>query len=523
MNHTVHQPSISRRLFTNVGLNFAAQVFLALLTIVTAPYIVNRLGAELFGMVALVQTAAGFAGLLNLGIGRALTKYVSELYWKGDIVLINDFFQTAWALSIVTGLGGLVLMIGSSPLIESAFFRGGPEITNDVVAFAIYVSAFGLFSSMLLEVASSIPLAAQRFAMRNAIQVAMAAIMSIGSVILLAAGFSVRAVLLVGLFSNVFGLCTFLAVSCRVVTGLKLRPRIEFKALKTLLGFSLPLLLSAISAMVVARLDRFILAYYLPLAAVAFYALPYSLAQKLSSAVGNVTSVVFPYASELHSMSDTEKLQELYLRSSKILILMTLPFAMVLIVLPDPILRYWLGPEFAEQGAVALCIIGIATFMNAITAVPTVTSLGVGRPWMPSVFSTASSVASLAANLLLIPRYGVNGAALALLLSELVGGAPFIYLINRRLGVTPLRFISDVVARPFVCTMAQLLVLLAARNYINGLISLIVAALISVLVFGLCALFVAMTTDERRALFALAAPGVSFFRQLFQIAPKGLK
>jgi hypothetical protein len=89
--------------------------------------------------------------------------------------------------------------------------------------------------------------------------------------------------------------------------------------------------------------------------------------------------------------------------------------------------------------------------------------------------------------------------------------------------VTPLRFISDVVARPFVCTMAQLLVLLAARNYINGLISLIVAALISVLVFGLCALFVAMTTDERRALFALAAPGVSFFRQLFQIAPKGLK
>jgi stage V sporulation protein B len=522
MNNTAHQTSISGRLFTNVGLNFAAQVFVALLTIVTAPYIVNRLGAELFGMVALVQTAAGFAGLLNLGIGRALTKYVSELYWKGDFALINDFFQTAWALTVLAGLAGLLLMVGSSSLIESTFFRGGPEITNDVVTFAIYVSAFGLFSSMLLEVASSIPVAAQRFAIRNAIYVVMATIMSIGSVALLAAGFSVRAVLLVGLFSNVFGVCAFLAASCKVVTGLKLRPRIELKALKTLLAFSLPLLLSAISAMIVARVDRFILAYYLPLAAVAFYTLPYSLAQKLSSAVGNVTSVVFPYASELHAMSDLKKLQELYLRSSKILILMTLPFIMVLIVLPDPILRYWLGPEYAEQGAMALCIIGIATFLNAVTAVPTVTSLGVGRPWMPSVFSTASSVASLAANLLLIPKYGVNGAALALLLSELVGGAPFIYLINRRLGVAPLRFMSEVVARAFVCTVVQLLTLLAARNYIDGLISLIAASLISLLVFGLCALFVAMSADERRDLFAMAAPAVSFFRQLFQVAPKGL-
>src|SRR5262249_29489856 len=280
-----------------------------------------------------------------------------------------------------------------------------------------------------------------------------------------------------------------------------------------------PLLLSAISAMIVARVDRFILAYYLPLAAVAFYTLPYSLAQKLSSAVGNVTSVVFPYASELHAMSDLKKLKELYLRSSKILILMPLPYTMVLIVLPDPILRYWLGPEYAEQGAMALCIIGIATFLNAVTAVPTVTSLGVGRPWMPSVFSTASSVASLAANLLLIPKYGVNGAALALLLSELVGGAPFIYLINRRLGVAPLRFMSEVVARAFVCTVVQLLILLAARHYIDGLISLIIASLISLLVFGLCALFVAMSADERRALFALAAPTLSFFRSV-RLRPK---
>ena len=521
MSNTTQQTSISRRLFTNVGLNFVAQVFLALLTIVTAPYIVNRLGAELFGMVALVQTVAGFAGLLNLGIGRALTKYLSELYWKGDLDRINDFFQTAWAVCILSGLVGALLLAGSSRMIKSAFFRGGPEVTSDIIAFAIYVAAFGLFSSMLLEVASSIPLATQRFGIRNAIQVLMATIMSIGSVALLAAGFSVRSVLLVSFFSNVFGVGAYLAVSCKIVTGLKLKPRIELNALKTLLGFSLPLILSALSGMIVGRIDRFILAYYLPLAAVTFYTLPFSLAQKLSSAVGNVTSVVFPFASELHAMSASEKLRELYLRSSKILILMTLPLAMVLITIPDPILRYWLGAEYADQGAIALSIIGAATFLNALTAVPTVTSLGIGRPWMPSFFAIASSVTSLLANFLLIPRYGINGAALALLFSEVVGGVPFVYLVNRRLSLTPLRFVSEVMLRPSICAGAQLLFLFESRNFIDGLISLVVVSALSVVLFGFCALFVAMAPDERRALLAVAAPGTSFFRRLFQFVPKG--
>ena len=209
-------------------------------------------------MVTLVQAAAGLAGLLNLGIGRALTKYLSEFYWKGDLDLINDFsfFQTAWALCLLSGLIGGFILIASSPLIESAFFSNNPGVTDDIVMFAIYVSAFGLFSSMLLEVASSLPLAAQRFGIRNAIQVAMATIMSVGAVLLLAAGLSVRSVLLVSLLSNVFGVGVFLAASCKIVTGLKLKPRIDLKAFKTLLRFSLPLVLSALSAMIVARVRQ---------------------------------------------------------------------------------------------------------------------------------------------------------------------------------------------------------------------------------------------------------------------------
>src|SRR5262249_9350475 len=184
-------------------------------------------------------------------------------------------------------------------------------------------------------------------------------------------------------------------------------------ALKKLLSFATPLIVSAVAALIISRIDRFILAYYLPLAAITFYSLPYTLSEKLSIAVANVTSVVFPFASELHARDDFDKVRELYLRSTKTLTLMTLPITVILVTIPGPILKYWLGTEYAIQGSTCLALVALAGFLNAVGAVPTVTSLGIGRPWMPSFFAVTTSALALTLNFLLIPHFGITGAALA--------------------------------------------------------------------------------------------------------------
>src|SRR5438874_2470640 len=106
----------------------------------------------------------------------------------------------------------------------------------------------------------------------------------------------------------------------------------------------------------------------------------------------------------MHSfMGSHERVHELYLRSTKILTLVTLPFAVILMAIPGPILRYWLGPEYALHGAVALSLLGGMTFLNAAGGVATVTCLGVGRAWVPAAFAFASSVINVVSNLVLIP------------------------------------------------------------------------------------------------------------------------
>lgn len=480
--------------------NYIGQGFILVLTFVTAPYTVHHLGPELFGILALVQVTAGFAGLLNLGIGRALTKYVSELYWTSDFKAINQLFQTAWATCVMAGMVGLVILIGPRATIGRLFFRGGPEV-DAVVGFAIYVAAFGLFTSMLLEAISALPVALQRFGICNAINVATGAVRCLGPVIVLALGYSIRAVLIVILASNILAVIAFAVVSRKLIPGLSLLPHFDWAAFRKLFTFSLPLLLSALFALIVTRVDRFILAYYLPLAAVTFYTLPYSISEKASMGIGSITLVVFPFTSELHSMGAHDKVHELYLRSSKILTLLTLPITVILLTVPGQILRFWLGPEYAAQGTVTLCLLGAATFLGAVGAVSTVTSLGVGQAWIPAVFAFASSVINLVSNFLLIPRYGINGAALACLLPQAVVIPVFVYVVARMIKFPLWELFSHGLLRPLMCASVQVAILFAFRRHVNNLATFGLLCLVSVCVYGVLSLFGAITREERSALF----------------------
>lgn len=503
MNDSTRIPSVNRRFFSNTAMNYAGQVFIIVLTFATAPYTVHHLGPELFGILALVQVIAGFAGLLNLGIGRALTKYVSELFWKRDFGEINRLFQTAWTTCLLAGAVAFVALALPKGIIGRLFFRGGPGV-QAVVGFAIYIAAFGLFTSMLLEAISALPVALQRFDVVNVVNVVVGTVRCAGPVVVLALGYGIRAVLGITLVGNVLALMAFAAISINLIPELSLAPTFDRSAFRKLFSFSLPLLLSALFALLVTRADRLILAYYMPLAAVTFYTLPYSISQRARMGVSNITAVVFPFTSELHSMGVQEKVHELYLRSTKILMLVTMPLVTILVAVPGPILRYWLGPEYAAAGATALALLGLATLFNALSAVPTVTSLGVGQAWVPAAFAFGASAVNLTANFLLIPRWGINGAAVAAMLADGLMAPPFLCVITRMIRFPLRELVAHGIFRPLLCASIQFAFLIALRRYVDSFIGLATLCVASLAIFGIVSLFGAITQEERSALFRLS-------------------
>ncbi|MBW3592688.1 MAG: glycosyltransferase, partial [Actinobacteria bacterium] len=90
----------------NVLSNFGAQAWMLGLAVVSTPYIVHTLGVAAFGVYALVFTLIGYFAFLDLGLGAATIKYVSEFAGRGDTGAVEGVLRTAIGAYLVLGAFG---------------------------------------------------------------------------------------------------------------------------------------------------------------------------------------------------------------------------------------------------------------------------------------------------------------------------------------------------------------------------------------------------------------------------------
>src|SRR5207247_2473529 len=111
-----------------------------------------------------------------------------------------------------------------------------------------------------------------------------------------------------------------------------------------------------------------------------YYSLPYSLGQKLWIFVGNITSVIFPTASALAGRNSSERLQELYVRSTKFVAAVAAFPALALWLFRYQLLYFWISPDFATNSALCLGVLSWGFLVNGLAHVPATICPAIGRP-----------------------------------------------------------------------------------------------------------------------------------------------
>jgi len=495
-----NQEGLGQKLIANTLFNFLGQSYTLLVGFAVVPYVVRRLGAGLYGVLALVAALGGFAGVLNLGMGRAVAKYVSELYWQRDLDRIQAVFRTALAVCLLGGFAGCLFFVTARGPISAALFHGDGA-AESVADFALWITGSGMLFAIVSEPLSALPLALQRFDIYNRMNVLVATFRGLGTVLVLAVGLSIKAVLVVNLFASLLQLFGYAYYARKLVPGLVLRPRFFSREFRQLLRFSAFVLVAGISVLVVHRLDRVLVGYFLPITAVAFYVIPYSLAEQTPLGVGNITSVIFPAASELLTMGETGKLRELYLRATRMVLLAGLPVTVILFIFPRQILYYWAGAEFASQGARTLQLLAGGFLFNIMAHVPFVVAQGIGRPWISAKYSVINGAVNLVLFLLLIPRYGVVGAGAGFFLSEILVMPLFIWEVNRTLGLSWRQVVSKAYARPLACGLGAMGLAWALRAQADSLLKLILFCGVALCGYALLALFGGIDHRERTGVY----------------------
>lgn len=402
---TARPPRVRR----NVLFSLAGTAAPLLLAVAAIPPLAAALGPARFGVLALGWAALGYLGLLNLGIGRALTRAAAAQGERG-----RALGPMAWtAAAVLAGLGavgGLGLFL-AAPWLAGRMLRLEPALAHEAAA-AFRVLALAVPFTVGAGAWTALLEARQRFGRVHAVAVPAAALSYLGPLLALRVADGLVPVTAVAVASRAAAWVAYLVVCLRDVPALREGVVVRRAALRPLLSFAGWSSVSQLASPLMVYADRFVVGAVLTASAVAFYATPQEVILRLGVLSGAVAAVLFPAFAAAHGR-DGARVAALFDRGATGTFLLTFPAAVVLAGFAPELLGGWMGPEYARAGTGVLRLLALGLVLNGFAKVPAVLFLGIGRPDVPARLHLAQLPLYAAVLWVLVARLGVEGAAWA--------------------------------------------------------------------------------------------------------------
>ena len=395
----------------NVALNLAGSALPALAALVSVPILVRALGDTRFGVLALAWTTLGYFSLFDLGVGRAVTHAVADRLGSARNREIGGVVWASLAALTPLGLGGCALLLLLAPWLSDTL-RVPAELRSEaVLAFRILAVAIP-FTTTTGALRGALE-GKQFFGAVNALRIPHGLFTFLGP--LAALPFSHSLVPAAGMLTG--GrvlLCAAHFVVCgRAIPGfVSARVGWTLATARQLVTFGGWMQVSHIVSPLMATLDRFVVGAVLGAGVVTYYAAPHELVTKLWLFTIAVLPVFFT-ALATTATRDPERTRALFDRLMRVTFGVLFLPALILVVLAPDILRVWLGPAFAAQSTTVMQVLAIAVFVNTLGQGAYTLIQGLGRPDITAKFHLAELPFYALILWLLLPRFGLLGAAFA--------------------------------------------------------------------------------------------------------------
>jgi O-antigen/teichoic acid export membrane protein len=363
--------------------------------------LVRYLGVERLGQYQYVTTFASLVGFVaSIGLPAVLTRSAARDRGSAGRLLGNV----------------LVLQYGLSFLAFVVVALSGALLNPADVAWPIAILGFGIGLSAAGAPYTAMLNAFEKMHVTSAIDI-VAAVLRFA--LILAA---------IQLRLDVTGLVAILLVNTLVVlvlaktgsdrTCVRADRAYDPAVLKRLMVSTLPFGLMTLFAGVYYRIDILMLAKMQGAAAVGVYSAAYKLIDVMMITGASISGVLYPRMAA-HAAGSPDALKRLVERSHRYMTALGIPIALVVTTAAPWIIELLFGREFAAAGPV-LRILVWATALTLMT-MPLVHALNAtGREWQWIGVLVLNSVVNVSLNLVLIPAYGIQGAAVSTLACELI-------------------------------------------------------------------------------------------------------
>lgn len=399
-----------------------------LFALVTIPALVQALGHERFGLLTLIWAITSYFGLLDLGLGRALTQQLAVVLDQKRDIDVGPLCASALMCMALVGVLGGALMIMLAPW-GVGLIKQLPDPQEAVQATLI----MGLATPFIVLTAGLRGMleACHAFEALNYIRLPMGLWTFAGPWFVVEVwGPDLVWITLVLAVGRALAAIVHGWVAWRRLPQMRGRLEVQRRWLKPLLRSGGWLTLSNVVSPLMGYADRFVIGVAVSAAAVAYYATPQEIVTKLWIVPGALTAVLFPaFAAQVVKQDGSS--WQLYDRAVAALFVVLLPICAGLALFAGELLQAWLGPAFARESTLILQIFALGILINCLAHVPLTWLHGAGHFRAPALLHCIELPLFLMALWGLCRHGGLLGAALAWLLRISADAALLFWLVRR--------------------------------------------------------------------------------------------
>ena len=363
-------------------------------------FVVSRqLGAEGLGRYTLVLAYFYFFIMLTpLGLDALLTREGAR---NPDVM--PALLGNAAVMALASSLIAMATMIALSLSMDY----------DPITRSALRLSSLAIFPSTLLSLFEAVFVARERFKLIAASSLVELTVKVGGSVPLLLLGYGVQAVVLMVVLSRLAACCLSWGLLSRV--GMTLRFGVDKLVWQQLLR-AVPTFLSiSVFSTLYWRIDTLMLSMFRDLTDVAYYGAAYRLMELVKILPQSLCRALYPQISQ-SVRSEPERLNELGSLALRYLWVALLPLALVMTIFAEPILAMLYG-DALRPAAISLTVLIWTVLPYACARYYAYLLIASDRQQIDLRLNVLMTVVNVGLNLILMPRYGPLGAALATCLS----------------------------------------------------------------------------------------------------------
>lgn len=390
-----------------------------------------------FGFWTLLWSLFGYGILLDFGFGFTAQKAVASKTATGDIEGLSKLLATIFWTFI--GMATLLLVVFLA-LKQPFMVRMGvkpqemAEFGNAYTVFFIGLAIMfplGLFPEILRGL-QRIDLANWTSTFTTLVNFAL---LFWG----LRSGWNMAALMCVSVVTSILPNCIAAALALRRLPGISFSPaHFEWRSVRSQMGFSLTAYIITFSNMLMAKSDQLVISLTLGVALVAVYQAGYKMGEMLGMFSIQLQQALSPAAAALHAKGDSNGLRTLFLRSSRLTLLLVTPAYLLSAVYLEPLIRLLTGMETVPRGTWWIGqVLLLAIYSSQITnscSKRVLVMCGEERSLLR--MSVTEALANVALSVTLAWKIGVLGVALGTMIpSVLIGWLWVLPVTLRRLGI----------------------------------------------------------------------------------------